>query len=251
MWDTTRQHERIPVSLGIVLEASSGRHDARISDLSWGGCFIDTIGHVSAGETIIFQIHLPTGHWGQLYGEVIYCLPSCGFGLRFIRLAEEEHIVLEQLIVAYGRKPSSLHESAGVEKEKPSVLSSRAVQRVLLADVDPTVRHLVTEIIRKEGYEVVAAKNRREAQDILQTDSDYIAAIFDIAIPRMQGLDLVRYMKVEKRLQRIPVGIITAEQEPKLWHESLAAGAVVFLSKPFMPAQVRYMLKVLISQNQV
>jgi CheY-like chemotaxis protein len=250
MWEILRQHERLPVSLEVVLEASSGKRDARISDLSRGGCFVDTIGHVSAGESVVFQIRLPTGDWGKLNGEVVYCSPGFGFGLRFTKLAEQEHIVLEQLILAHGGKPLGLRDSTGLEKEKSSAPRPRGVQRVLLVDVDPTVKHLVTEIIQTEGYEVVAAKDKQEAREILQSDSDYIAAIFDIAMPQMPWLDLVRYVKTEKCLQHIHIGVMTSEQEPKLWQESIAAGASIFLPKPFMRAQVQYMLKVLISQNR-
>lgn len=41
------------------------------------------------------------------------------------------------------------------------------------------------------------------------------------------------YMKTEKRLLKIPVMMMTAEQDPKLSSDSFSAGAVVFLPKPF------------------
>jgi CheY-like chemotaxis protein len=72
-----------------------------------------------------------------------------------------------------------------------------------------------------------------------------------MVMPHIQGLDLVRHIKTTDRLQHIPVGIMTAEQDPKLWHDSFAAGAGIFLPKPFTASQMQFMLRVLLSQRQV
>jgi CheY-like chemotaxis protein len=249
MWDTPRQHERIAVSLEVVLESASGKRDARISDIGMGGCYIDSISHVSIGEKMFFQVHLPTGHWVRLHGEVVYSFADSGFGLRFSDLPQEERILLEQVILARGGQLMP-QPSAEAEKERESLQISARPRRVLIADDDPTIRRLATAIIEKEGYAAIAAGDGQAVYDILQSDADYSAAIFDMVMPHMHGLELVRYMRSENRLQHIPVGIMTAEQDPKLWQESFAAGAGIFLPKPFTPVQMRYMLNVLISQGK-
>jgi CheY-like chemotaxis protein len=121
-------------------------------------------------------------------------------------------------------------------------------RRILVADDDPAILRLVKAIVEKEGYEVVPAKDGREAYQILQKDSDFLAGIFDVMMPHIQGPELVRYMRTEKRLMRIPVMMMTAEQNPKLSSDSFAAGAVVFLPKPFTTAQLQIMLRMLISK---
>jgi len=101
-----REHKRFPVSLGVVLDFLSGEPEARISDISVEGCFVDTIVIVPKGENITFRVHLPTGQWMQLCGEVTYCLPHSGFGIRFTNLSEEKQIILlQQIILATGGKP--------------------------------------------------------------------------------------------------------------------------------------------------
>ena len=121
-------------------------------------------------------------------------------------------------------------------------------RRILVADDDPAILRLVTAIVEKEGYEVVPAKDGREAYQLLQKESDCLAGIFDVMMPHIQGPELVRYMRTEKRLMRIPVMMMTAEQNPKLSSDSFAAGAVVFLPKPFTTAQLQIMLRMLISK---
>ena len=122
-------------------------------------------------------------------------------------------------------------------------------RRILVADDDPAILRLVTAIVEKEGYQVVPARDGREAYKLLQSDSDFLAGIFDVVMPHIQGPELVRYMKTEKRLMRIPVMMMTAEQNPKLSSDSFSAGAVVFLPKPFTTAQLQIMLRMLIAKG--
>ena len=127
--------------------------------------------------------------------------------------------------------------------------NENASRRILVADDDPAILRLVTAIIQKEGYEVVTARDGREAYKLLQS-GDFLAAVFDVMMPHIQGPELVRHMRTEKRLMKIPVMMMTAEQNPKLSSDSFAAGAVVFLPKPFTTSQLQIMLRMLIAKAQ-
>lgn len=123
-----------------------------------------------------------------------------------------------------------------------------AQQRILVADDDPAILRLITAIVEKEGYKVVGARDGREAYKLLQTDENFVAGIFDVVMPHIQGPELVRFMRGEKRLMKIPVMMMTAEQNPKLSSDSFAAGAVVFLPKPFTTSQLQVMLRMLVAR---
>jgi CheY-like chemotaxis protein len=127
--------------------------------------------------------------------------------------------------------------------------SSNQSRRVLVADDDPAILRLVKTILEKENYDVVTARDGREAYKILQTDDNFTAGIFDVVMPHISGPELVRFMKTEKRLMRIPVMMMTAEQDPKLSSDSFSAGAVVFLPKPFTTAQLNIMLQMLVGKG--
>ena len=120
--------------------------------------------------------------------------------------------------------------------------------RVLVADDDPAILRLVTTILEKEGFTVLGARDGKEAYKALQDHSDITAAVFDVVMPHIPGPELVRYMRTEKRFNKIPVMMMTAEQDPKLSRDSFAAGAVVFLPKPFTTAQLQTMLRMLIGK---
>jgi len=133
-------------------------------------------------------------------------------------------------------------------------MSSQAIQstnRILIADDDPVMRHLLTSIVRKEGYDTVVVDDGREAYRILQSDADFRAGIFDMKMPHLEGLDILRYMRTEKRLQRIPVMMISAERDLQLMAKSFVAGATVFLTKPFNNTQFQSTLRVLLANQTV
>jgi len=123
--------------------------------------------------------------------------------------------------------------------------------RVLVADDDPVIRRLLTGIIEREGYTAVTAGDGREAYRILQNDADFCGAIFDMMMPNLNGLEVIRYMRTEKRLMRIPVMMVTSEQDLKFTAASFAAGATVFLAKPFTAAQFQVTFKILVAERRV
>ena len=130
-----------------------------------------------------------------------------------------------------------------------NALTTDTNRRMLVADDDPAILRLIATILEKEDYTVVAVRDGREAYKILQTDANFTAAILDVVMPHISGPELVRYMKSEERLKRIPVMMMTAEQDPKLSSDSFSAGAVVFLPKPFTTAQLQIMLQMLIGKK--
>ena len=122
--------------------------------------------------------------------------------------------------------------------------------RVLVADDDPLIRHLVATVVKQQSCEVVIASDGREAYRVLQSDSRFKAAILDITMPFLAGLDLVNYMRSEKRLIKIPTMIITAEEDLKLLSDSLSAGATAFLAKPFTAEQLERAVRLLLQSNR-
>ena len=119
--------------------------------------------------------------------------------------------------------------------------------RVLIADDDPIIRRLLCSTVKRAGYTPVETSDGREAYRTLQTDADFKAAIFDWMMPYLEGLDVIRYMRTEKRLMRIPVMMITSEQDLKVLTDSFAAGATFYLAKPFTIDQLQTSLGMLLN----
>src|SRR2546429_7709079 len=123
----------------------------------------------------------------------------------------------------------------------------QVTKRILIADDDPVIRRLVESVVKQQGYTPVTLSDGRETFSLLRTDADFKVAILDMSMPYLQGIDLIRYMRTEKRLMRIPVLLVTAEQDIKLLADSLSAGATAFLPKPFTPEHLRSALRMLLA----
>jgi len=250
MSELQRQNNPVAVSLDVVWQGSSGKQDARMSEISMDGCFIDSrVQGRGLGDIVEFKVHLPGGPWVSLQGELVNEDYPMGFGLRFTHLTAADQSLLAQVVVAHGGEPPAQQILMPEEAAIVSAQNPEQRYRVLMADDDALTLRMVTAIIESQGYQVVAVQDGREALGILQQDAEFCAAIFDMMMPHVQGLDLILYMKRDQRLQSIPVGMITAEQDPKIWDDSVAAGVSVFLPKPFTPPQVQMMLRMLVSKS--
>jgi CheY-like chemotaxis protein len=118
--------------------------------------------------------------------------------------------------------------------------------QILIADDDPQVLGLVQLVLETEGYTVITANDGKEAYKLLHSSGPIAAAIFDIAMPHIEGRDLVRYMQSEKKLMKIPVIIMTGDPSPRLSSDSLSSGAMAFLPKPFTESQLKMTLRMFV-----
>jgi len=89
--DERRSRPRLSVSLDAVWNQDDGdRHSARVTDLSEGGCYLDTVGEVMTGEIVGFRVLLPDDDWLYLEGEVKHHRHGFGFGVQFVDLNDEQ-----------------------------------------------------------------------------------------------------------------------------------------------------------------
>ena len=98
MTDERRSSQRKRLLLEAKWESMSRTHEARVDDVSLGGCFVNTYGRVELNEEINLEMELPSGEWLSLSGHVASYQPGVGFGMAFDSLSEEKFAKLEELI---------------------------------------------------------------------------------------------------------------------------------------------------------
>ena len=81
-----RTKKRYEVCLDAIWDGARGNSQARVTDLSEDGCYIDTISEAVTGEVLHLKVQLLSGEWLELTGEVAHTFPSIGFGIRFVDL---------------------------------------------------------------------------------------------------------------------------------------------------------------------
>jgi hypothetical protein len=100
MTDNRRTDDRVTTNLSVRWEGLSGKHIARIEDVSLGGCFVNTVGgRVDLGEIVVFEVKLPSGEWLTLRGEVVSYQQGLGFGVVFSFLTDDEEQALREIII--------------------------------------------------------------------------------------------------------------------------------------------------------
>jgi hypothetical protein len=85
-----RTEARFDICLTARWQGSVASGNVRISDLSQGGCYLDTIAEVMVGETLFLQVLTAAGEWFELEGVVAHHTPRLGFGVRFVNLDEKQ-----------------------------------------------------------------------------------------------------------------------------------------------------------------
>ena len=103
---------------------------------------------------------------------------------------------------------------------------------VLVVDDSLTVRRVTQRLLSREGYRVMLAKDGLDALEKLAEERPAIL-LSDIEMPRMDGFDLVRNVRADARLAKLPVVMITSRIAQK--HRDYAAelGVDHYLGKPY------------------
>jgi len=105
--------------------------------------------------------------------------------------------------------------------------------RVLIVEDDLANRELMAMLLGDEGYDAETACDGEEAWLRLESEGPRIdTVLLDWLLPGMTGLELLRRMKRDPRLQAIPVVLTTALTDRKVMLDAIAAGAFYYITKP-------------------
>ncbi len=85
-----REKPRLSVSLDAEWDGTTGHHPAKITNMSEGGCYLDTVGEARRGEIVSFRVQLPDDDWLYVEGEVRHYSAGLGFGVRFVDLDPDQ-----------------------------------------------------------------------------------------------------------------------------------------------------------------
>ena len=109
-------------------------------------------------------------------------------------------------------------------------------KKILFVDDSASMRQVVGIALKNAGYDVTAAVDGRDAVSKL---SDRFAAIVtDLNMPNMNGIDLIKAVKQNANNKFAPVIMLTTESSEAMKKQGQAAGAQVWIIKPFKPDQL-------------
>ncbi len=114
-----------------------------------------------------------------------------------------------------------------------SSLATRGVKnrpKVLVVDDSITVREVQRQLLSLQGYEVNVAVDGQDGWHALHTDS-YDLLITDVDMPRMNGIELIRTVRADSRLARLPIIIVSYKDREEDRLLGLEVGANAYLTK--------------------
>src|SRR5262245_26312080 len=121
--------------------------------------------------------------------------------------------------------------------------ASNFSMKILIAEDDQDSRELLSWLLEKLGYQVVATENGREAWEAYRRGR-FRLVISDLLMPDVDGLELVRRIRAQKQPKYTYIILITAIIGKKDYLEGMEAGADDFVTKPFDPDELKARLRV-------
>ncbi len=106
--------------------------------------------------------------------------------------------------------------------------------RILIADDDDGLRHLLSLVLCREGCEVIEAADGTEAL-ARAYDSSPTLVLLDVMMPGLDGFDVCRKLRSDQRTHRMPIVFVSALADVKQRNELLKLGADDCISKPIGP----------------
>ncbi len=106
--------------------------------------------------------------------------------------------------------------------------------KVLIVDDEPDILEFMEYNLKKEGYQVLQAKNGKEAVEIARREIPHLV-ILDIMMPIMDGIEACRVMREIPELQNTLITFLTARNEEYSQLAGFDVGADDYITKPIKP----------------
>jgi diguanylate cyclase (GGDEF)-like protein len=115
--------------------------------------------------------------------------------------------------------------------------------RILAAEDNPVFQSMLKTMLQRWGYEVVIARDGREAWNILESVDSPRLVLLDWMMPGMDGVEICRRVRAAGREPYIYIVLLTARTESQDLVEGMEAGADDYLTKPFHAHELRVRLR--------
>ncbi|SLJ85580.1 Hpt domain-containing protein [Psychrobacter sp. DAB_AL43B] len=136
----------------------------------------------------------------------------------------------------------ALMRNAALVKEvsQPAIVKRRSSESkgtILVVDDSVTVRKVTSRFLERQGFNVALAKDGIDALEILQEMTPDLM-LLDIEMPRMDGFEVATQVRHNRRLQHLPIIMITSRTGEKHRERALEIGVNDYMGKPFQENQL-------------
>lgn len=108
---------------------------------------------------------------------------------------------------------------------------------ILVVDDEPVTQLMLGLMLQRSNYKVITAVDGQEAMNHLASEKVDLA-IIDVNMPKMDGMTMLQRLRADKRYEKLPVIMFTAQGQERVRQEATQKGATGFLTKPASSAEV-------------
>lgn len=106
--------------------------------------------------------------------------------------------------------------------------------RILVADDDKVIQGVLTFFLTQAGFVVSSASNGEQALEMAKADAPDLL-VLDGRMPKLDGFEVLKRWILIPTLAKVPVIMLTSEEDEAKKAGALGSGAVAYLTKPFSP----------------
>ena len=127
----------------------------------------------------------------------------------------------------------------GFNNNLPAAATTSDIElpRILIVDDSLSVRNSLSQLMRDSGYQSIVARDGLEAINLLENERPDVV-LTDLEMPRMNGLDLLSFIRNSKQWNDLPVVMITSRSMTKHRQQAEKAGVNRYITKPFTDDEV-------------
>ncbi len=126
------------------------------------------------------------------------------------------------------------------------VKGKRDMTTVMVVDDSPTMRAMLTDMLQRNGLDVIEAEDGLAAKTMLQSSRYPDLVITDIVMPRMNGYELCRWVKNDLKDLNLPVIMCSTKGEAFDRHWGMKQGGDAYITKPFNPTEMLELIRKLL-----
>ncbi len=116
---------------------------------------------------------------------------------------------------------------------------------VLVVDDSPSVRRVVSNMLKQHGWEVQVARDGGEALEMVTREVP-AAVLLDIEMPRMDGYELIATIRAQEQYRQLPLVVLTSRAASKHQQRAIQLGANAYVVKPYQDEELINLLNTLV-----
>ncbi len=112
------------------------------------------------------------------------------------------------------------------------------VKTVWVVEDDEQIATLLDYLFTREGYQVICAKDGRQAQELIRGGTMPQLVMLDVVLPYASGFELLGEIRSNQKWNEVPVIMLTGHAREQDIVQGLEAGANDYIAKPFQPREL-------------